>query len=604
MELQGIFNVIKKCETEFKDREIPILGGVMYSQGETIKRIERYWSSEFFEDGSADSEALFFNIIKPAVRATEKNLDFDERDLTVKTVNGKDISYLQAKLVRLSIQQWLRENKLGKKLNKLKQNYVRYGSVIVEYVGGDEVFEIVEPNTLLNDQSVSSIKDSWVLQILYMTPNQLLEKKGTPGWDNDEIDDAVNNFTQNSKEDYVITYDGQASNNSGNDMYIKVYKFSGWVNKSDIEEEGDGLVYVRSYCVQPVGGKNKGKKEKGKLLYKKTYDKDQDWFRDKKFDAVFGRMLGVGVPEDMFSVQTIKNRQMNALIKAQELANLILFATDSEELVENVLTDLENGDISKFRGSLSRIDTSIRNISGYQLLNSEIQRIGNDLANMYEVVTGSSLPSGTPLGVANILEQNVGKYFEGKKEELGLFIEEIINDWVFPTIKKDIRSTHIIDQLNDEDLDILTSHIIKTRTFDYIKDAVLAGNPVDDKGLETVQEIIRNDLLKNGKYSIKVPASFYDSIIDNVRIVFTNEWLNKGTNTSQLMTLLQMLAQNPGLKQDNMFKRLADYAGYSVTDLAENEAVEQGAPPTKQMMTQLTKQQAEQSGNETNELVA
>ena len=581
MKLNGLYSVIRSCEYNYKHRNVPILGTVEYSQAETIEKIDKYYNSKFYEN--TDDTDIFLNIVKPAVRNHQKNLDYDTKDVAIKAKKGKDLNYFKARMLRYVLREWMKEARFGQILNKMKEYLPKYGSVYVKNIKSKEIFEVCEPSSLFVDQTINNIKDSWALEIHYFSPAEIVAKREV--WDSNTVDLLLANFRAYGKENYVISDESRSEEETGNDLFIKVYEFSGYVEAKLVDSSKEGLVYVHTLCVMPeVKNPKDDKSYEGIELFKEVYDLEkQDLYRQLDHESVPGRNLGNGIVEDLFPVQRVKNKQANLLNRAQELANLILFATNSPNLVGNVLTDLDNGDIVNFKGQLTRIDTQIRNIGGYQLLNAEIQKVGNDLANMYEVTTGEALPAGTPFSLGALINQNANKFFDVKKEDFGLFIEELLNDWVLPRIKNRLTEEYLLEIFDQDEIEELKGLIVKDRVWSAIKSATLAGIPMTPETVSVIDEAVTNELTRDGVLRVKLPKGFLSDILDDIELVMTGENINKGARTRDLMTALQMLKQNPGLANDPGMKELLDHAGLTVSEVVA-EAKEVGMQVPQQVI--------------------
>src|SRR3990167_10773252 len=63
-------------------------------------------------------------------------------------------------------------------------------------------------------------------------------------------------------------------------------------------------------------------------------------------------------------------------------------------------------------------------------------------------VTGDWSPSGTRVGVSTLQAKMTAGFYDQKKEELGMFIKEIIWDWIIPQFKKDKKGQHSVMMKN------------------------------------------------------------------------------------------------------------------------------------------------------------
>ena len=188
---KSIYSIINDFEEDFDNNSVTIVDGYEFSQLDTIKKNNRYYAGKF-DTGNIDEfgRKFFYNFTKPRVKNAQKNIDIDTKNIELMAMKPED--YSKVWLLRRELEIYMRDTKLGKKLNEITATLPKYGTVAVKRVGGDEIFEMVDLRNFKNDMTASSLKNSWRLEEHYYTPSELREKKG---WDKENIENAIENFS-------------------------------------------------------------------------------------------------------------------------------------------------------------------------------------------------------------------------------------------------------------------------------------------------------------------------------------------------------------------------------------------------------------------------
>jgi hypothetical protein len=368
-----------------------------------------------------------------------------------------------------------------------------------------------------------------------------------------------------------------------------------WNEYNNIEDNEDSQYnYKRVYMIvsmpEDKGGNNKmyvndKKQVEGLILYKEDRDGKEPLYKECHYDRISGRWLGVGLVEDGEELQAIKNKSINQILEAQDLANTILFQTRDESVVENVLTELENGDLIHSKTGISTINTNAINLNIHSVINNEVEQLYNNLSNTYEITTGESLPSGTPFSLGALIERNAQKHFDQVREKLGMFWEEILQDWVLPEIMKDINKKHILEITTKEEAMEINRILIKNKVWDATKEYIIAnGRSPLEQDIQQIESVLSDYYEQKGTF-LDIPSNFYKDIERDVKIIIVNEKANKQVITQELMTAIQMLSQNPAMAQNPLFKRVLDWAGITDIDIAQGG--DSGMQPTEQQEQQL-----------------
>lgn len=584
--MENIFSLIKNYEESFLYQDVEIVEGYQFDQLETIKDIHLYYSGKF-KSGQSDDK-YFFNIVKHRVKNASKNFDIDSKDVLFKTKRGGDAT--KAWIVRRDAQRWLEDRRIGEPMNEVGDALPKYGSVIVKRVPTEQIFEVVDLRNIKNDPTAKNLNDSWVIEDHFYTPSELLVYKDV--WDNIEL--AIKSYKTYFKENYVDeTFENIPK---GDAQYIHVKEFYGDVPETYFDEEGDPNNYIKGRFIvispESQGGKNDStaKKDKeGLILFKEKWDTKKDLYKEVHYDRIEGRWLGVGLVEDGFELQALKNKQVNQLILAQDLANLILFQSADDLVAQNLLTDVENGEVLNTSG-ITVLDTRTRDLGGYNVLNQEIETLYNNLSNTFEVTTGESLPSGTPFRLGALIDRNAQKYFVRVREKIGMFWKEVFEDWILPELMKDLNKQHILEITNEDEVKKLNAAINKQTSWQVVKDLILKeGRKPTLEEIETLESVLEER--SRSEVFLEIPNGWYKDIEKEVYVVVTDENANKQVETQELITVLQLMSQDPTLAQHPLFKKILDWVGLSKIDLPPQDLPKQGLPDIMQALGQVNNQE-------------
>ncbi len=552
-------------EADFLQKPVSIVDGYDFSQLDTIKRIQKYYAGKF-EGGNEDAQGYkyFYNISKPRVKNAAKNLDLDTKDINIKADKPEDT--YRSWLMRRDIRQWMRTRGFGLLLNEIAMLTPKYGSYVLKKVGGKEIVRRVNLKNLKSDPTAESLeKSGWLIEDHYYTPIEL-KKETARGWDANEIDKAITSFREKRKENYVDLVNNEDVK-MGDAQFILVKEFYGEVPESLLKEGGDKNKFVLAQFIVISSEKKseaQGEKQKveGLILSKRKIDEIP--YKECHYDREEGRWLGVGIVEDVWDMQVLKNEQINQMILAMRLANLVLFQTGDETITRNIFTDLVNGDVIKAKAALLRIDTQNAGLGTDQIISKEIETLINALANSFEVTTGESLPSGTPFSLGMLINQNANKLFDFIREGIGLFLKEVFEEWVIPELEKNLDEQHILELVDKEELRWINEKLKSQKVWDAVKDFILEeGRKPTQQEVDLAITVLEERLSARDTAYVDIPKGLYDF---PKSVDITDEGYNKAVELQTVANILQMVSTNPAILDNPAMKKILDMSGYSEVD--------------------------------------
>lgn len=569
--MEPLIAELEKIRAHNNSCTVKIVDGLTVNTRNILKRIELYYNSKY-ETGDKNDLGLdkpFYNIVKFRCNIATVATDIDTKDIILLSDNPDMADRLW--MYRKEVHKWMKESEFGSFLNELGKNRPKYGSCIVKKTMDEDelVLEVCNIHNVIFDPADFS-KHSPLFEIHYMSPSEMWEKKDI--WDN--VEKAMDlGFTRGRKDEYK----------KGD---IKVIEFVGCVDGKLIDEEGYPFYHI-IYAV--------GTGEAGTLLYKEELDvgiyKKVDW------DSVPGRSLGVGVVEDGFEAQ----RWTNDLVQRQkaliDISSKMIFHTDDPSLGNNVLIELENGDVVKT--DEGKTFTQVNNVpSQLPALDSHIAQWDKQLersTSTYNAFTGDSMPSGTPYRAVATLQQAAQSMYQYKMEEVDLFLQEVFEDWVFPYIEKRLNKAHILaEDFTAEELIKIDESFAHEEATKFAIDTFVNGGNVDSVTYQQAYDEALRGIRANGsRRFLDIPAGYYKNMNAKVTLLISGENKNKGVMLETLSKVLQdvhadpMMLQNPATKK--LYTRILELADVDLTpddlaDMGQQAQQIQGQQQGQQMM--------------------
>ena len=589
---QSIYAQIRYEVDQYLYNFISPVPGYAFNTYQTIKRVFLYLSNRY-ENGSfyLGREKLFFNIITPPVEVATKMLSIDPKNIKLIPTNPE--SYFPTYLLEKELKQWLKNSDMGKILNQIAEEAPRYGSVFLEKTKkGAKVCDI---RRIMYDPSVERILDSrFITTIHYMSDFELRNSD----WDEEAVELAIERFGNTQAAQAMEDFSGNL-NVMRSSPQIKVYKRYGevpeyWLDDKMAMPKGKvKMVRALFICAGPdvlqrnTSGQVTG--ELGVTLFKSIWRGDYP-FKDFHYTKIKGRLLGMGVPEMLFDVQTRFNELKNQKRLSMELSTLHLFQTKDKSLVRNVLTDLENGDIMFSPNGVEPVANEERNLPAFEQEETSYANQVDKLSFAYEAIRGENTPGDQTLGEVQIQVASATGVYGFKKKNMRYFLKGFFNDLVLPQLIKDLTPEHIMRFTGTaQELDKLDEAAAELYANEVIIKTAIEGGKIDSDLQDTARQKAIKEYRKNGTNRfLKIKEQFYK----DAKFDFDFDIENQDTDPNKLLQGIQTLfgfLQNPAILEDPRLKMLfyqaAEQFGISPAEMefADNQATEmqqQGRLPT------------------------
>lgn len=500
-----------------------ITEGYRFDMPKVINRIELYHASKF-KTGDRDSQSnkkYFFNITNPQCGNATKNIDIDRSEITVRPERKHD--RIKAMLYNDRLKWWMKDKNIGALLNKISEQLPIYGSIILKKVGDDiklvPMAKIKMEPSLSNKENNHDINSVFVIEEHNMSASDIqgMKKKG---WDAKIVDEFVAQMRKDRENTKLIhEMHTETPTKKGEDWELTVSFLS-----------KDGHLFFTE--------------KEDKMPYKKL-----DLFK------IEGRALGLGITEILFDLQIRRNEMGNQKADSMRITSKTLFQTRDQNIDGNMLTDLLNGDIIIADQPITQIDTTERNLGAYAQEEQNIIKDTRDLTSAQEITTGESLPSRTPYRLGVLQLQQASKLFEFIKENNGIFIQEVFEEWVIPRFEKDIDKDMVFEIYDHKTLRAVVESDVNRRLNNGIKKIVLAtGQYPPKQEIEFLKEALMGDADK--PQFVETIKGYFKNFSKTLYIDITGEQHNTAQEVETMSNMLQLLAQNPAITQDPQLRDL------------------------------------------------
>lgn len=562
-----IIKLLQKKVGDWEKSSVQVTDGLEFNQYQTIRRIEFYTSSRYLTGfQNRDSRGRikpFYNITNYRVNIATRATDLDTKDIQIVADAPKftPISFLLQK----EVYNWMKDVNFAKTLNEMGFTRAKYGGVLVkkcieyneETKEDDLEIEVVDWRNVITDPIDP---DDFVIEKHYMSPEDLSEKIDV--WDNvEEAIDIANKSTDNT---------------------VTVYEMTGSFPETAYDGEGSDYVYkIQKFFILKSG------KAKHSILYHEFLDGEQYMYL--AWEQVPGRGLGRGIVEDGFEAQMWTNDAVVREKEAMELGSKIIFKTTDPDIQNNVLSEVENGQVIKLKqGNDFSIANTITNAlpefhRQVDAWNSQYERS----SSTYGAISGETMPSNTPYRSVAILNQEATSMFDYRREEMGIFLTEMFTDWIIPYLLKKLSKGHILRaEFTPEELKAIDDSYANYMANEEVTKKILSGTPIYAEDYPIYANAIKEDLKKTKAHRfLEIPKGIYKDFNAKVTIVTTGEQKNKAVVLETLNNLLITVAKAPQILQDPklsvIFAKILETSGSGISPITlglGNETLPQPQP--------------------------
>jgi hypothetical protein len=583
-----------------------VVEGLSFHMYESVREIEfltsgHYLTGDFDENGDIKPFADIMTRLLENQRTAE---EVDSADLAFAT-DDQDF-YTRAMLLSKFNDDWLARNNVGKKINEAIENRGKYGGVLVKVTESDDELEldIVDWNSFTGDPQ--DLKTGTKVINHFYTPSQLIEVAKLRGWDMAAVTQAIELYA-----DDTLTENHREQKETIGD-YVLVREVTGDLPEYLINASEDVDKYSYVHQVHYIAGSeikdNDGKSE-GVTLFKAELKQSPYYYLPYKKRGGNERMLGIGVTERARHGQIQTNRAAQQYKRSMDFASTHVLQSASKNLKgKNVLTQMKNGAILQVEENkgISGVDMSpqaLRHLDNYM---AQWQGIVDRATGATSIGTGETQPSGTTYRLGAILDQNAQSQFDLRREEFGIFLNEIYTERIIPFFIKQIRKEKELKlKFNPEELRKLDEDVENYRADKQIINNYFSGAYEDMPPMmkwaamaEDKAAIMQGlDLMLKKQKSRRTisdfPEGYWDQVADKLYVTVSNERRKKGIVLESLNNvLIQYLQYKPQLDQDpearKLFNQIVETAGLNPIDFTNSAPAQQQSPVDEAPMQKPT----------------
>ncbi len=486
----------------YKNNEVEISEGFSFSAFSLIKRINLF-RNKHYPTGKWDAQdnyKYYFDIISQRVNAEIKNIDFDTKDIVLHS--EADADRMRNLFANTRLRQWMSETGESEKLNTAIERGTEWGSLVWKKT--KDGYRVMDLNNLyVLNQTAETIHDSDVIEFEIMRATDLRKMEL---WKNvEELIKTTSKTKDKVSEFFIYERNGELSEKEFNDI------------KVELGETGKKNAKDNKYLLTKVimGGVEKDKPNV--VLYCEEIDEYP--YKEYHRTSYTGRWLRVGIFELLLDIQVRANEIGNQIARGLEWASKTIFRSADVRIAQNILTDMQSGDIIK-SADLAQVETRMQGLDQLMADWNRLMLLADSLANSHEVVMGITPPSGVPLGTTERVDINAGKLFDFIREKLGLTLQDVISDWILPVMLKDLRAKKILELTgSDTSLNVYYETLVN----DWYVRNLIAFPPHTAEMAQELKQMKLQEFLKKKDVMITLEENMWKGYKPRVRVVITGE---------------------------------------------------------------------------------
>lgn len=553
----AIFKIFESEIKSYLTEKVEISEGYKFNQYKLIKRIMLY-QNNIYPTGKLTKQGDYkqwIDIIQPRVDSEVKNIDFDTSAIQYYSESYRDAGYML--LCNLALDEWMKDNQQGEELNDAIEEFSSWGNVVWKKVKGGYERVSLKDFYVINQQA-KTLNETPVIERHIFTQSDLRKKIGV--WKN--VEQVIENCGNMG-----YTRDPEGVQESKENPYYEIYERNGEVSEYDLfqaqgKEGGSKKKYILAKIIG-AGLKKSSPNDKGKyILFAEALGSMP--YKEAHRGRYNGRWFRVGIIEMLFDIQTRANEISNQIARGLEWASKTIFRTQDNLLAQNILTDMENGDVIRST-DLQQIDIRMHGLDQLIADWNRLMDSADKLTNSYEIVTGESMPSGTPFRLGAMMNQNANKLYEYIREKLSLGLQDVFQDWIMPDMIRNLKAKDVLRLTGDP--------AMMNRYYDMVVNSWYVKNllkmpPHGEEVAETLKAKKREEIMKNPEQLIKLEDGWLDGVKPRITVVISGENISMTEDLQTLATFIQ-LEVDP-VRRTALIERAMKRKGIDVEDLPKS----------------------------------
>lgn len=596
----NIYEFTKAQVTSYPMTEIELYGTRQFNQYNLLNTISAYTDSHYTTSEYDDlgRRKPFRNIVNRILHKQRTAEDIDTKNVELSTT--KPQHYAKSLLMTVANDKWMKVQRFAHTLNEMTEHRGRDGGVLVKWVT-DHV-EVVDLLTTITDPTdiLSGVK----IQTLRMNPAELIATKKERGWGTGDFKGSIEESIMNSQEKGDVKEDGM---NPITD-YIDVYVIEGVLPDTMFDEDASMFDYSEQMHVITLfteeGEDDKDENQSGLTLYRTVKSKSP--YKWLPYEKVSGRSLGRGMVEASMQAQISINESVINEKNTMDVAGKALFAQPAGNGLEgnNFIQDYVDGSIFDFNITAPQLVNATPSSLGYhKTIQDGWQQQANDQTSVHDANTGNMPASATFRGMA-LANQEANSIFELRREEMGIFLQEIYQDWIIPYLKKWVKKQDFLEmELSQDEMQKVVNDYAYNTAREKVDARYFAGDYNDvEPGTKFMQmavdteieaQNIKDNLKVSKKNWLKSGDDYLDGIEFDLDIIVTDEQRIKQVYLSNQVDILNTyLANREAFASDpnamKMYNQIQETLGLSPLDAIDAEVQPAQEVQTSQVQLEAT----------------
>lgn len=532
----GLKGQIEKEIQQYLTQVVTICDSYDYSQAKLIKRISLF-ENKIYPTGKFDKQSNYkhwFDVITAAIDSEVKNIDFDTKDILVYSPNKND--EIPSIITNLKIKEYLKNTGQAEEINSAIEEGAGWGNIVWKKIKNS--YERVDlRNFYVINQSAECLNETPVIERHQMNSSELRAKSEV--WDN--VKEVLETMKSNS---YKTSIEAQEEDTTV--PYYDIYERNGEVSIADLKQvqgetplEGDEDKYVLARIISAgTKGSQSGVVIQYILFAEELKGKKMsDIYKEFHRSRYKGRWFREGLYELLFDIQVRANQIGNQIAQGLEFASKKILWSPDKLVMQNIVTDLKNGDIIKTQG-LQSVDLRM---GGFDQLFADWNRnleMRNEIANSREIVTGEGT-SGQPFRLGALLNQNANKLFDFIREKLAIPFGQIFEEWIVPACVKDITAQDILRLTGDS---VMMDRLYKVLVDNWYLENLLSFPPHTNEIAETIKAEALTNLKARPQLLMTSVKEMFKNFVPRVQVNITGEQVSLDADLQTLASFVQLEA--------------------------------------------------------------
>lgn len=409
-------------------------------------KIDAYINSKHIS-GDVDSlgrEKPFFNIVIATRNIWFRATNLDTKNIRIRSTTNDQM--IPAFLLNILLMEWARKTKFGIFLKEWGLALSTYGSSIVKFVekDGELIPSVIPWNRLIVDNI--DVDNDIKIEKLYYTPAQLRKNKA---YDQEFVKRLIEATTARKLL-------GRRQKIDNKPDFIEVYEVHGEMELAQLTDNWDDDSkdideYVQQmHVVSFTTNKEKHDQYDEFILYRGREAKDP--YVQTHLIKEDGRATSIGSVESLFEAQWMVNHSQKQIKDQLDVASKIIFQTSDPAFIgRNVLTNVENGDIFSYAPNqpLTQVANSSHDTTSIANFQATWEVIGQKITGVSDAMMGATPPSGTAYRQTAAVLQESHSLFDVMTENKGLYLEQMMTEFIIPFLKKKLNHSNQISAMLD-----------------------------------------------------------------------------------------------------------------------------------------------------------